>query len=142
VIDLYERGSGVRNEDIVTCNLGMYDTGICISTLEHIPETEGRTGQDSIIALRRLQAQCTSLFVSVPCGYNDRLESAVASELGMAWAYRRVSHAAWEQVEPKDVIGSTRSGFVRGADAVVIGASRRDFGGQDKSEDIARNDVQ
>lgn len=84
VLDRYETIRGVINEDIVEfAPVEPYDTIVSISTLEHVGWDEtSRVPERSIAAFDNLEAltnQQGRILVTIPIGYNARLDAAIES---------------------------------------------------------------
>lgn len=78
VIDRYEEGEDVENTDIFGIK-GVYKSIVSISTVEHVGLDEDREdGKSAIDALEYLisrKSKNGSLLVTVPAGYNPKLDS-------------------------------------------------------------------
>jgi len=82
VVDKYEKGEGVINEDIITYKPGKkYDLIITISTMEHVGWDETPRTKDKFIAalnyLKELLDKGGLLFVTIPIGYNDDIDNSL-----------------------------------------------------------------
>lgn len=108
VVDKYERGPDVDNEDVVGLPLDRtYDLVLSISTLEHVGLDEPVVDPAKVdVAVRRLRSVVRPgglLWVTVPVGYNHHLDRALrAGDLGLepVLALRRSSRANhWHQVD-------------------------------------------
>jgi len=85
VVDKYEAGAGVLNEDIIDYNPGKkYDLIVTISTMEHVGWDETPREKDKFIKalnhLKELLAPGGILFVSIPVGYSDDVDLALAEK--------------------------------------------------------------
>ena len=84
VVDKYEKGPGVVNEDIVTFTPSRrFGLVISISTLEHVgwdevPEDPEKAWM-ALMAMSRLVAPSGALLVTIPVGCRRQLESAFVS---------------------------------------------------------------
>jgi hypothetical protein len=90
VVDRYERGRGVVNEDIVDFRPGRrFDTIVSISTLEHVgfdePAPDPGKFLRAVRALETLRASDGRFFLTVPIGYNPSVDRAIRD--GEFWAY-------------------------------------------------------
>jgi hypothetical protein len=113
VLDRYESGPGVVNEDLLEYRpRRRFPRIVSISTIEHIGVDEG-DGQAtravrSLEHLRTLLAPGGRLLVTVPAGYNTALDRHLREEarrgapvLGM----RRIARAnRWRQVPPEEAL--------------------------------------
>lgn len=78
VVDKYERGPGVINEDIMDFDADKrFDLAISISTLEHVgwdetPQVPEKAGA----ALTRIGQMADQLLISIPLGYHRPLQKA------------------------------------------------------------------
>lgn len=83
IIDKYEKGKGVINEDIVTFNSNKeYDLIVCISTLEHIDKDYGEDYNPdktflAIENMKRLLAENGKLVITVPIGNNKDMDELI-----------------------------------------------------------------
>ena len=112
VLDKYEQGAGIVNEDAETFQGGPYDLIVSISTIEHIGWDEERKDPDKVIrALDNLKALLKpggKLVITFPLGYNPPLDSRLESgALGFSETYymKRISQdnqwkeATWDEVK-------------------------------------------
>ena len=82
IVDKYESGPGIINEDIVAFDTGKrYDLIITISTLEHIgfDEPQQESGK-SVLAfenLKRLLKTGGKMVITVPLGYNPEIDEFI-----------------------------------------------------------------
>jgi len=107
VLDKYERGEGVINQDILAFTPpNRFDLILSISTFEHIgfdDESEGGSGvkiQAAIQACKNILAQGGVLALTLPIGYNPELDQMItADELQAARStyLRRVGKLEWEE---------------------------------------------
>lgn len=133
VIDRYESGSGVRNEDVVEARLdGRYDVIVSISTLEHVGFDEDvedpRKPVTAVEHLAEALAPGGELFVTVPLGYNHALDAALADDAfafdEIGYLRRRTAANDWEQVGEHEARRWARYGYPFN-NANVIAAARR-----------------
>ncbi len=80
VIDKYEKGRGIRNEDVRDFNPGCrYDLIISVSTLEHVGWDENpRQPEKAVRAIQHLSTQLVpggQFFMTVPVGHNLALDA-------------------------------------------------------------------
>jgi hypothetical protein len=85
ILDKFEKGAGVINEDIVTFRPGQkYELIFSISTFEHIgfdDEAEGSSATkilEAIEACRALLAPSGVLVITIPINYNPELDTLIA----------------------------------------------------------------
>ena len=82
IVDRYERGPGIVNEDIVDYRpSALFDQIVSVSTLEHVGFDEpvrdpGRFGE-ALRALDRLGTPSARVFLTVPIGYNPSVDAAI-----------------------------------------------------------------
>jgi SAM-dependent methyltransferase len=106
IVDKYERGPCVINEDITDFDHGKrYDLIISISTFEHIgfdDDVDGSSGEKILLAIRacmRLLKPGGTLVITVPLGYNPDLDRLIGrSGLGFCAGFylRRVGALTWK----------------------------------------------
>jgi SAM-dependent methyltransferase len=129
VVDRYEPGEGVVNEDLLDFEPEeRYDLIVSISTLEHVgyderprdPEKAARAARH----LAGLLAPGGRLLATVPVGYNPGLDAAIQrAEPGFSSvsALRRVVRdRRWEQVEFESVWGAHYDHLLFEAEAVLV----------------------
>jgi hypothetical protein len=87
ILDKFEKGAGVINEDIVTFRPGKkYELIFSISTFEHIgfdDEAEGSSAakiQEAIEACRSLLSSSGILVITIPINYNPELDALIAAD--------------------------------------------------------------
>jgi hypothetical protein len=108
VVDKYEIGKGIINEDIVDYSPGkLYDSIICISTLEHIGwEEEERDPQKIFIALDKMKSLLKPkgvLIVTVPVGWNPFVnERMIRERFTDVFCFHRTSRYDWVQCKWHD----------------------------------------
>ncbi len=91
VVDRYERGTGIQNQDIVEFHpTDRYDAIVSISTLEHVgfdePVPDPAKFLRAVRVLEGLRSPGGRIFLSVPIGYNPAVDRAVRE--GEFSAYR------------------------------------------------------
>lgn len=130
VIDKYEKGEGVVNEDVVDFRpLGKYDLILSISTLEHVGWDEKPRESGKILrAIRNLRDLLTPegrLVVTLPLGYNPEMDGLLEEgRLGFSECFclKRVSkNNEWKEVEWREICGSRYAYPFLGANGLVIG---------------------
>jgi hypothetical protein len=131
VVDKYERGDGVINQDIVCYEPGNeYDLIMCISTLEHIGFDEPEKDPDKpSAAMRRLESLLApggELVVTFLLGHNPALDEKLAhGQLGFTELYtmrRKRLLNIWSQVAAESL--SDRSCTKHGNAILVLGIVR------------------
>lgn len=87
ILDKFEKGPGVINEDILTFKpTRKYELIFSISTFEHIgfdDEAEGSSGEkivSAIEACRSLLQPGGTLVITIPINYNPELDQSIASD--------------------------------------------------------------
>jgi hypothetical protein len=87
IIDKFERGPGVINEDITTfVPKQRYDLIVSISTFEHIgfdDEAEGDSGEKILLAIRtcvNLLSPRGRLIITIPISYNPELNELIRTD--------------------------------------------------------------
>ena len=108
ILDKFERGPGVINEDIVTFTPSKkYDLVLSISTFEHIgfddeaSEPSGQKILTAIAAGRSFLTKAGKLVVTVPIGYNAGLDELIRNgRLGSEHEIylKRVARREWQTV--------------------------------------------
>lgn len=136
VVDKYEKGEGVVNEDIVDFRTDKrYDLVISISTVEHVGWDEdpndpskvlgkGSKALDAIAHMAALLAPKGLMVVTFPVGANPALDAAVA-EMTVPHSrikfMRRVSRGnRWVEAEPRECIGARYGTPYTAANALVL----------------------
>jgi hypothetical protein len=138
VVDKYEQGPGVLNEDIVTFSPGRrFGLVVSVSTLEHVGWDEDPQDPDkawtALLAMSRLVAQPGALLVSIPVGYSPGLEDAFISEAApfdsVSLLVKTSRLARWEE-RPLEARASARYGapYTCG-NAILVGVSGDPFSG-------------
>jgi SAM-dependent methyltransferase len=122
VVDKYERAPGVRNVDVLDLPGGAeYDLVIAISTLEHVGRDE--TPRESVRAvhalehLRGLLRPGGTLFATVPVGYNQELDAALAEG---PYELRAMRRAPWREIDPAEAFECPYDFLVYRATAVLF----------------------
>jgi hypothetical protein len=106
VLDKFERGEKIINEDIVTFNPGRtYDLIVSISTFEHIGyeddgDPDAEKIRNAIAACQRLLSSNGKLIVTVPFGYNPYMDRYIAEDKikpDRAWFFEKTSKLDWKE---------------------------------------------
>lgn len=110
IVDKYERGKNVINEDIIKYNpIKKYDLIICISTLEHIGQ-EDKTPNKPKKALEKIKTLLKKggkAYITFPLGYNesiDKIFSEKSEFIKERYLFKKVSiKNDWKQIKPLPV---------------------------------------
>ena len=107
VLDKFEKGRSVINEDILTYSpQKKYDLILSISTFEHIgfdDEADEPSGKKIIAAIgacRRLLSPSGRLIITVPLGYNPELDALIAGgglDAGAEYFLCRTGYTEWRE---------------------------------------------
>ncbi|HEY9175460.1 MAG TPA: hypothetical protein VI136_24510 [Verrucomicrobiae bacterium] len=114
VLDKFEKGPGIINEDIIGFHPAKrYDLILSISTFEHIGfddeanEPSGRKILRAIASCRQLLGPDGSLVLTVPIGYNPELNLLVRDNLlptNQQTFLRRVGRLDWEVCRKEEAL--------------------------------------
>jgi hypothetical protein len=114
VLDKFEKGPGVINEDIISFQPEKrYDLILSISTFEHIgfdDETESSSAEkilEAIGACRRLLHEDGRLVITVPISYNPELNTLILQDsLGYAEGtfLKRTGHREWRECSKSEAL--------------------------------------
>lgn len=130
VLDKYEKGDGVMNEDVVDFRpRHPYERIISVSTMEHVGWDEAVKDPGKILrGLQNLIAHALvpggKLFVTMPLGYNPNVDRSV--ETGVfpfqeRYFLKRVSPRGWREATYEEVRGSKYGSPFDAANAVFVG---------------------
>jgi hypothetical protein len=122
VIDKFEEGPGVINEDIVETNFAtQFDLIVSISTLEHIGWGTRHEARDppkfsrAISKLRSMVKPGGKIWFTIPLGYNQYVDSLLkenALKLEERYFLKRISSDnKWKQCDFEEVRNSAYGGF-------------------------------
>jgi SAM-dependent methyltransferase len=138
VLDKFERGPGIINEDIAGFAPGeRFDLILSVSTFEHIgydDEANGESGEkisQAITTCRGLLTAGGQLVLTLPLGYNPALDRMIADgQLGCdrATFLKRTGRLAWQTVDAEAALASEYGRPFPYANAVMIAQ----FGGLPK----------
>lgn len=107
VVDKYEAGAGVVNEDIMTYDpRRRFRLVLCISTLEHIGwDEDPREPEKAAAALDVMSALGDDLLITIPVGYHRQLERSFVDGPfdSVALAVKASRRARWERRPLTDV---------------------------------------
>ncbi|MBC8244292.1 MAG: hypothetical protein H8E20_07845 [Verrucomicrobia bacterium] len=130
VLDKFERGPGIVNEDIADFAPGeRFDLILSVSTFEHIgfdDEADGDSGEkiaQAITTCRGLLAAAGQLVITLPLGYNPALDRMIAAgQLGSERAtfLKRTGRLAWQSVDAEAALASEYGRPFPYANAVMI----------------------
>lgn len=130
VVDKYESGAGVINEDILEFGAaGSYDVIVSISTLEHVGWDEEPRDLDKVRRafehIKGLLAPGGRCLITFPMGYNSALDELVfAGKLGFKeihFLQRTTADNEWREVEMAAVRGVTYGAPYPFANALFVG---------------------
>jgi len=133
VIDKFERGAAVRNEDAAGFRGGHpYDLIVSISTLEHVGwDEEPRDPEKLARAIANLSGQLApggQLLATLPLGYNppmDALLAAGALPFSRCHYLKREGLTTWSEVDWPAVAGAAYGERWPGTRGLVIGVVDR-----------------
>lgn len=133
ILDKYEKGPDVVNEDIVTYDPATkYDLIVSMSTLEHVgygdscfdPKEPGKI-MKAINNMKRLLSPGGGMFISIPYAYNPELQEIILS--GMVQfkdmvCYKRVNKDLnqWVETDLDDIMDLPYQ-VERGVETIVLG---------------------
>lgn len=129
IVDKYEIGKGVINEDVVDFNPPKkYDLIISISTLEHVGWDETPKDPmkiiDAINQLKNLMAPNGKMIITLPLGYNPQMDGFLKEgkiKFTKTLYLNRINkNNDWVQVT-KNIIGAKYGCPYNNANALVIG---------------------
>jgi len=134
VIDKYETGPGIINEDAATFHpKELYDMIISVSTIEHIGWDEEPKDPESLLrAIKNLKENCLcpggTLFVTTPFGWNPFLDECLASgklTFDETYYLKRIGPGRdWTEAVWDEVKGTSYSHRIPTANAIVVGIIR------------------
>lgn len=130
VIDKFEKGDGVINEDIVHFHPGkQYDLIVSISTFEHIGYDDDAAGssadkmQEAIRASRRLLSRSGKLVITAPIGYNPDLDRLLRQDqLGSAKEIylKKYGRLDWRECPKQEALQAKYKDPFPYANAIVV----------------------
>lgn len=130
IVDKYEKGHGVINQDIVNFRPDKkYDLIVSISTLEHVGWDETPSKSKKVLKamknLKRLLTPKGKIVVTLPLGYNTNVDRLLkTNRLGFTKKYylKRISQDnTWQEVSWEDVKNVKYSNPFSCANGLVIG---------------------
>jgi len=130
VVDKYEKGLGVINEDIVDFHSNKkYDLIISISTLEHVgwdetPRDDKKIPKAIENLKKLLNPDSGMLFITVPIGYNTVLDKLVKDgtiRFHEQYYLHRVSKNEWIEASWSDVQDAKFGSPFQGANGLIVG---------------------
>jgi len=133
VLDKFERGPAVRNDDVAAFRAGHpYDLIVSISTLEHVgwdeePRDPGKIAR-AIANLRDQLAPGGLLMVTLPLGYNPFLDEQLAAgalPFSRCHFLERKGLTTWSEADWPAVAGSAYGERWPGTGGLVIGVCDR-----------------
>jgi hypothetical protein len=134
VLDKFERGRGIINQDIVEfCPGRTFRFILSISTFEHIgfdDEISGSSGDrilEAIRASRQLLDASGLLVITVPIGYNPDLDALLAAgrlPLVREFYFQRSGKQTWQQADKLEVLKSRYAAPYPYANGVLVAEIR------------------
>lgn len=130
ILDKYEKGEGVINQDIVGFKpAGKYDLIVSISTLEHVGWDENPRDPGKVLRavenLRNCLVSKGKMIITLPLGYNPPMDELLGERgipFSQQYFLKRISRDnKWKEVEWKDVCGAKFSDPFPNANGLVIG---------------------
>jgi SAM-dependent methyltransferase len=129
VLDKFERGQAIRNEDVATFRAGeRYDLIVSISTLEHVGFDEEPRDPDkirrAIANLRDHLAPGGRLLVTLPLGYNAGMDAQLAAgelPFDRCSYLKREGFCSWREASWGEVAGAAYAERWPGTRGLVIG---------------------
>lgn len=134
VLDKYEQGEGVINQDVVDFHTPKkYDLIVSISTLEHIGWDEKPRAPEKVLSafenLRALLDTQGKMVATLPIGYNPRLDKYIwEREISFSEQYylKRISRDnKWREVSRGDVQNAKYGNPFPAANGVVVGVVKK-----------------
>ena len=135
VLDKYEKGKGVINEDVEQFRPGQkYDLIVSISTMEHVGwDEEPRTPEKVISAFRNLKENCLAakgkIAFTVPLGYNQALDEFLRTgrlSFPMMFFMKRISaDNKWKEVPAEEIWDVAYDHPFPSANAILIGIDEK-----------------
>jgi hypothetical protein len=133
VVDRYECGQGVINEDIVDYRPDQeFDLVASISTLEHVGWDEEAADPEKVLGafdtIRALLADDGHAVITFPVGYNPFLDEQIRSDrlFTEKRLLKRVSRDnRWKEVDSVDVDGAEFGDPYEGANELLVGYIRK-----------------
>lgn len=133
ILDKYEEGDGVINEDIVDfMPTRRYDVIVAISTMEHVGWDESPRDPPKVLRaiehLKQLLAPGGVMLITVPIGYNQALDASL-DEGTLCFPrqsfLKRVGLTRWREA-PWDEVRDAPYSSRRGASGLLLGIFERD----------------
>jgi hypothetical protein len=136
IVDKYEKGKGVINQDIVNLELGKYDLIISISTLEHVGWDENPDKKEAKLDAPEKTLQAVNnlkhhlnpggmLVFTFPVGANPNLDALMKNrKIGFTKVFcmKRISaDDRWRQTDWADIENSRYDAPFPAANGLVIG---------------------
>ncbi len=136
IVDKFELGDGVTNEDIVSYrSAGKYDLIVSISTLEHVGWDETPREPMKVLAalenMKRLLKDGGEILVTLPVGYNlelDRLLKQGAIKFSEFYCFKRTARYTWTEAHWSDIENITYDHPFPYANGLVIGVITQETG--------------
>ncbi|MBM4094949.1 MAG: hypothetical protein FJ276_36900 [Planctomycetes bacterium] len=135
VLDKYEKGPGVINEDITAfIPAEKYDLVFSISTFEHIGFDDGRevsSGDKIMLAFEGLRVNCLKkggkVVMTIPMGYNCEMDAIIAGgaiPLVEERYLKRIQKDVWQEVSKSEALPCRFSTPFPYANCIMVGSYR------------------
>ncbi len=129
IVDKYEKGIGIANEDIVNFKpLKKYDLIVSISTLEHVGHDDENKPEKIEIAIDKMKTWLNKkgkMIVTMPLGYNKYMDRLIFSQkLGfdeIHFMKRMNRKNKWVEVPMDKVLNIKYNSPYNNANAIVMG---------------------
>jgi hypothetical protein len=129
VLDKYEKGPGVINEDVATFNpLKKYDLIVSISTMEHVGwDEEPRDTGKVITAFQNIECMLNDggkAVITVPISYNSILDEKIWSGGLVGWTWKfmiKIGELTWREGKLEETKGMKFNYPFPHANCVAIG---------------------
>ena len=134
VLDKFERGEKIINEDIVAFKPGRtYDLILSISTFEHIGyeddgEPDAEKIRNAIAACQRLLSPKGRLIITVPFGYNPYMDRYIAEDKikpERAWYFEKTNKLDWKETTKEAALKRKYARPYPFANAIMVAEFRR-----------------
>jgi hypothetical protein len=134
VVDKYEKGPGIINEDVVTYSPATkFNYIVTLSTLEHVGWDETPKEPEKIIAaitaLKNLLAPGGRLLATMPLGHNGCLDQLIREQCtgfsDVRFMKRISADNRWREVPLDQVLGSRYGSPYPCANAIIVGQYQR-----------------
>ena len=129
IVDKYETGPGIMNEDIVAFDtIKRYDLIITISTLEHVgfdePQKESGKNVRAFENLKRLLKTGGKMVITIPLGYNPEIDEFIRiNEKGFEEVHYLIRTSRlnyWVEADLSEALKRTYGSRYQAANAVAL----------------------